>query len=1072
MAANRPFLIDISGTCSIGKASAVDFDIVTGMRSSKAGNFIYASLKTQKSGGIGLTDLLMLFDESKEGSPDIPDFLKDLPAIKEFTISYGTGERSSEFTLRFKTLFSINGKRIKASIHASYRKKENTSSFTFGGILEVDKHRFKLSFSKVSEDWYLYAGYLYQEKVVINFRRIATILFDDESVIPDISCTLENFKAFLLYKKPAKGDTALLWGMGAGLELDLKELPLAGPVLSQNGAFEFKEVLAMYSSGTFTKDELDTCRESSDGLWSDLPDGPIAPGFNLSVELLINGKTESYALNGDLGKILEPSDDIDLPIEKNIQSTEVSSLAGSVSSKAKWKKLDKKIGPVIIQRLGFLFDEGKVVLLLDASVLMAGMGIQLVGLGLGFKLEWKFPPDLPDFYIDGLGLSFVKDPIRISGMFLRADPAKGVEQYSYYGAAQLSLSRFGISGIGAYSKLIEPRPDGAVSFFIYAMYNGPIGGPAFFFVNGIAAGFGYNRRVRVPTIREVNEFPLVAMALSPKPEKTLNDVLGELVAGQWVPASPGDYWLAIGIKFSSFNIIDSFVLVIVQFGTRVEFSILGLSILAWPTKEKAIAYIELAVKINYGTDSDLISVEAMLTPNSYLLDKNCRLTGGFAFYVWVKGEHEGDFVVTLGGYHPKFNKPAHYPDVDRLGLNWKLSKYLQIKGGMYFALTPSCIMAGGRLDVIFDMGFLKATISAWIDMVIGWAPYQYGVDIGIIVKIVANINLGLFRIHFQLEMGADLHIWGPPFAGEAHVNWNIFSFTIPFGDTAKRTNQELNWNEFKQQFLSSETGKKITPEISIQEGVINEFKAVIDGKEVKCFVVNPHQLKINVEAPLPVTTLYVPDTAGAEKEMPDKTIMLVDGKALNYSERNQTLGIRPMKQTRLQSKLKVSVMQNDQVLKGHLTPEYAAYASGVPESLWSHQPRKGDDDHNSNQPDDTRVLKNVLKGIIIRAKKAPVPVEAPMFDLEGKFEIINDTFRWTYVAALTGPDNIAYGNRKKEKIVETLNDAAILAKRQAIINGALEAQDAEIEKLDENINEWVEELRTLPIIVQLGGLPQ
>jgi hypothetical protein len=124
-------------------------------------------------------------------------------------------------------------------------------------------------------------------------------------------------------------------------------------------------------------------------------------------------------------------------------------------------------------------------------------------------------------WLDGIGLSYTKDPIRISGMFLRATPIDGVEQYSYYGSAQLSLAKFSVSGIGAYSKLIEPKPDGAISLFIYAMYAGTIGGPAFFFVTGIAAGFGYNRRVKVPSIREVNTFPLVTMALNPNPAKLL-----------------------------------------------------------------------------------------------------------------------------------------------------------------------------------------------------------------------------------------------------------------------------------------------------------------------------------------------------------------------------------------------------------------------------------------------------------------------------------------------------------------------------------------------------------------------
>lgn len=59
--------------------------------------------------------------------------------------------------------------------------------------------------------------------------------------------------------------------------------------------------------------------------------------------------------------------------------------------------------------------------------------------------------------------------------------------------------------------------------------------------------------------------------------------------------------------------------------------------------------------------------------------------------------NSGDFVVTLGGYHPSFNVPSHYPQVPRLSFfNSSITSELNIKGEMYFALTPRCIMAGGR----------------------------------------------------------------------------------------------------------------------------------------------------------------------------------------------------------------------------------------------------------------------------------------------------------------------------------------------------------------------------------------
>ncbi|MBW8683014.1 DUF6603 domain-containing protein [Chitinophaga rhizophila] len=1052
----HPFLLDISGSTRIGDTDAVEFDISVGLRMNGTDKLVYATLKTEEPKGIGLPALLNAL--APDDKTELPGFLDQLPGIRAISLQYGTGEHASKFSMLFDSVLTINGRVVNATIKAAYEKTPGSdSAFTFGGVIHTGSHKFSVSYEKVGDDWYMYAGYIHDGTTTLKLRDIAGSLFNDPNTIPDVSLSLDDFKAFFLYRKAQDGTTALLAGMGAGLNIALDDLPLAGPLFAEDDAFAFREVLALYASGSFSKAELQR--------YTGLPLVNVAPGFNVSVQLLINGDEAYYVLNEGTGKTYPPANEGNTP---GNNTPAVTTLPGDIAAKAKWTKVDKRIGPVTVQRLGFMYNDGKVVLLLDASMLMAGMGMQLISLGLGFKLEWKFPPTLPEFYIDGIGLSYTKDPVRISGMFLRTTPVPDVEQYSYYGAAQLSLANFTISGIGAYSKLINPKPEGAVSLFIYAMYAGTIGGPAFFFVTGIAAGFGYNRKVKVPSIREVNTFPLVSMALNPNPRKTLNDVLTDLVSQEWIPASPGDYWLAVGIKFTSFKLIESFVLLMVQFGTRTEFTILGLSILAWPSKNKAIAYVELALKISFGPDSDVIAVEAMLTPNSYVLDRNCKLTGGFAFYAWVKGPHAGDFVITLGGYHPKFNKPAHYPEVDRLGLNWKISNQLQIKGGLYYALTPNAIMAGGRLEVTFSLGFLTAGITIWADMLIAWAPFQYALDMGIRVRIEANIDMGLFTVHFKLEMGAQLQIWGPPFAGEAHVDWSIFSFTIPFGSGARKEPQKLDWPAFKEQFIPTNTNKKIAPEIIINSGIINEYTIKTSTGEIKYLLVNPHQLRITVDVAVPVTTVNVPNDEGVLNEIAADSYMQGDNSVLRYADRNQMLGIRPMHETVLQSALHVKVLMNGQPLSGNVAPDYSTYTAGVPGSLWSHEQARTGNDH----PEDVKVLKNAIKGVVITPRAAPIPPDPPGFNLDGKFRIIAASLSWTYIAALTGPDNTAYSAPIKTVIYNKLDDATITAKREAIIAAALLVQEQEGNATTGSLHTWIAALSADPVIVQLGGLPQ
>ena len=51
------------------------------------------------------------------------------------------------------------------------------------------------------------------------------------------------------------------------------------------------------------------------------------------------------------------------------------------------------------------------------------------------------------------------------------------------------------------------------------------------------------------------------------------------------------------------------------------------------------------------------------------MSKDCQLTGGFAYFMWFP---QSQFVLTIGGYNPHFQKPTQFPDVPRLGYHWSL----------------------------------------------------------------------------------------------------------------------------------------------------------------------------------------------------------------------------------------------------------------------------------------------------------------------------------------------------------------------------------------------------------------
>ncbi len=787
-------------------------------------------------------------------------------------------------------------------------------------------------------------------------------------------------------------------------------------------------------------------------------------GINFSGELNLPLLPAPFSLSMPVSKNENVAD----PVDKKPAAPK-----DSLSANTKWFKLNKKIGSLTVGQIGFRYKDNMLVLLISGDMTIAALTVSLNGLGIGFEVSKLFKKKFePSFHLDGMGIAYSAPPIEISGAFVRTQQEINNETIDVFnGGAIIKASQFTISAIGSYAKV-----KGQTSLFIYGVFDGPIGGPAFFFVTGIAIGFGYNRRVNIPTIEEVALFPLVALAMQPQNDGGLPAILSSLDTPMKngkrpIEISLGDYWLAVGIKFTSFKLIESFVLLTVNFGTRLEFAILGLSRLSWPEKSIAtepIVYIELAILAHFGPDSDVIAVEAIITPNSYILSKDCKLTGGFAFYTWVKGPHEGDFVITLGGYHPKFDKPAHYPTVPRLGLSWKIGKLLSIKGGLYFALTSSAIMAGGKWEVLFKTSVVKASIVLWADMLIFWAPFQYTIDVGITIKIEANIKIAFVRVHFSLEMTAQLHIWGPPFAGEAYVDWTIFSFTIPFGDHAKKAPEKLTWSEFSSGFVpQKKVGTGPDPiNVTISNGLID-----VKGEE-KFPVINPQGLAISIDSFIPVTELKVNQEA-----IDDLALMTTATQNISYDQRQKAIGIRPCGFDAESIDLKMNIRVSLEGEEMEMT--FICVAKGVAEALWGAKASTS----NNNNPGRSKVIKNVLTGLILQAPSLPQVSQIRTFDFSKLFDRSAASFDWKFTQMSIGEAYHSYdvlGYFDKKKVEGTLEKTylSVMDKREKIyelLQTTFDDDLPEIQETEINVN-VIEKgnnyFKAIPVLCEIGEIPQ
>ncbi|GAA1306101.1 DUF6603 domain-containing protein [Saccharothrix xinjiangensis] len=571
--------------------------------------------------------------------------------------------------------------------------------------------------------------------------------------------------------------------------------------------------------------------------------------FTAYVALTTSKQTDTMMLSDSAGT---DRDDTLLPARQAVL------VAAAGTGMTGWVEVDKALGPLRVSRLGVSYRDKTVFLLLDGSLTLGGIVLETMGLGIGVRVE---SPYTVTATLDGLGIAFEKGPVRIAGEVLRQTPPSPDWDLLLTGGLVVSTSRISMAVVGAYAH----GTNGMVSLFLFGEIDGlAIGAPPVE-VLGLSGGFGYNSTVTIPAVDQIADYALVAGLTDPEKfpvGKGPLEVLKTLTTSVITPAV-GEIWLAAGLHVRCFEFIDVKALLILQVGENFAVTLLGLASASFPPTGHAYAKATLQVRASYQASTGELAVLGQLTRDSYLLDPDCHLEGGFAVCTWVSpSPHAGDFVVCAGGYHPDYAKPGHYPDVPRIGFSWALGGGLSIVGECYAALTPSAFMLGARLDVDFHASVVHAWLHAQIDALIQWDPFSFEIDIG--VRAGAELHIGF---NPRIELGVDVTVWGPPTGGIATFHLPIISdVSVKFGASKPATLPWLDWSDFHTRVLGKQTTQVLAtggvlPEPPTPTAAAATTSPSVGEAEVKPWRVSAAGFSFISQAPTPVTTvsLVTPD---------------------------------------------------------------------------------------------------------------------------------------------------------------------------------------------------------------------
>jgi len=550
-----------------------------------------------------------------------------------------------------------------------------------------------------------------------------------------------------------------------------------------------------------------------------------------------------------------------------------------------WIGIRRGFGPLYLEQVGFGATSlqgrlERISLLMDGSVSMFGLTCAVDDLQITYLAgnDDFFNPGNWQVDLAGLAVSADMGGVSLAGGLLKQTTPQGVE---YLG---MLLGRFAVYGLTVYGGYGEGEQDGQkfTAFFAIGAVNGPIGGPPAFFLTGIGGGFGINRQLRLPSdLAKFGDYPLIqALDIAASPSDPMTQ-LRQL--GAYFPMQRGTFWFAAGMSFNSFALVDGIAVVGVQIGDGLDINLLGLARMALPRPQAALVSIELALLVRFSSSEGVLWVQGQLTDNSWLLYEDVKITGGFAYVIWFKGERAGEFVLTLGGYHPDFHRDG-YPVVPRLGLRWSIGSNIVIKAGTYFALTSEALMAGGDFEVSARFGPAWAEVKFGAHGIVFFDPFHY--DVSAYARIAAGVTIDTWlfgEITFSINIGARIHVLGPDFRGSATFEIGPIELTVKFGGSEKADRNVMGSDAFVAKYLEAADNGKARPHaVMVNTGALpaRGEDSTPDGSSSRPFVV-VNEFSMTFTTTVPATGI-------------SRTLPRADQQASSPHLPSASLGVAPM----------------------------------------------------------------------------------------------------------------------------------------------------------------------------------
>ncbi len=517
--------------------------------------------------------------------------------------------------------------------------------------------------------------------------------------------------------------------------------------------------------------------------------------------------TRGFQVRGMLNLLLSREEDLSYTLFSfGTSSTEKAGEKSLPVKAAKEETDQEKKSPVQFKNFKAGLVKKDLAVSMDAALHTKVLQLEFNQLSLQAPLSDLMKRKFDRLTVDMQGVSLKLDMagMKIAGGLLRLTPDAEKNQVRHLaGFVKVDIKAF---SLGVLAEYVEFK-DGNFSLLAFGVARvfiplGPI------VVSKIALGFGYNYGFKKVSPESLEENPFLQLMGDRGGMPELSKVGDSLVP------QPGTHTVMIGAEVSAFDPVKliSAQLLLIADTSSSSLHVLGLARFDLGALMGGLDILECRILLGIVGEISKqgVFIDTSILPGSYLFFKGAGLSGTGALRIWYTGKHKGDFILSLGGYHPFYKAPVHYPaDLKRTSLSVSLNKQNYLKAETYQAFTNTAVMFGARLDFHLGVkgpGFSASLeVIAQMDAILSWVPLAFDLSIYARLHLAIKIGEGIFSKSFQLSTQIDLRIYGPDLGGLVRFEFKVLMKSIvleaAFGHK-KSSTPTLSPTEFKKQFLA------------------------------------------------------------------------------------------------------------------------------------------------------------------------------------------------------------------------------------------------------------------------------